>query len=179
MGVPWIHLCPRSRGVQGRRQCPGLVTSPWLLFPREPAGQSWVPTSLAAGVVLWAAAAGVLGRVASAHTSPVPPTAAGTGAASPTSPWPPHTPCGHRPWGQHSRPLNPKKGKPDLALGAGTRMSLPVWPLLILGAVLWHTGIYWEKDVLNEPKHLQRLKHSRTHPRNKRRRLSGAERRAR
>lgn len=40
----------------------------------------------------------------------------------------------------------------------------------------------WEllgEDALNEPRHLQRLKDSRPHPRNKRRRLSGAERRAR
>lgn len=113
-----------SAGVQGRKQCPSRAgDKPLAALPMgaRPAGQGWVPASPAAAVALPAPASGVLGRAASAHTSLVLPAAAGTGAASPTSPWPPRTPRGDSAWGQYSRPLTPKKGKPDLVLGTGTK----------------------------------------------------------
>lgn len=144
-GAPLDPSLSHSRGVQGRRQCPGLLAA--LPMEAWPAGQSRVPTSPAAVVALPALAAGVLGRVAPAHTSLVLPAAAGTGAASPTSPWPPHTPRGDSAWGQYSRP--PKKGKPDLALGTGTRdVPASLAPADTGSNSFWHTGIYWRSMCL-------------------------------
>lgn len=107
-------------------------------------GQGWALTSPLAAVALPAPTAGVLGRLATADMSLVLPAAAGTGAASPTSPRLPCTPCGvpHLETGFQAAKL--QRGQAwlkHLALAQGT--ALPAWPQLILGAVLRHAGSYW------------------------------------
>lgn len=143
------------------------------------AGQSWAPTSPLAVVVLPAPAAGAWSAGAVGPSSHEPHASRGSRDGGCFAHLPPShpAPCvGSHTWGQHFRPPSSKEG-------AG------------LGAGHWHKcqlahSLYWDQspgtwellgeNVLNEPRRRrQRLKDSRTHPRNKRRRLSGAERRAR
>lgn len=143
-GVPWVHAHPRSRGVcrgvRGRRTeaMPRAGDKPLAVLPvgAQPAGQSWVPASLSAKVVLPAPAAGVPGRLATAHVSLVLPVAAGIGAALPTSHWPPHTPRGVPRLGTALQATKPQGGQAQLSAGHWHKG----WP-----CQLGHSS-YWEQS---------------------------------
>ncbi|XP_036247564.1 uncharacterized protein LOC118692074 [Molothrus ater] len=156
-GGPLDPSLSHSRGAQGRRQCPGL------LFPWDP-GQQGRAGCPSAQQLRWHCRHWQLecwGGWPQLTPASCFPQQQGQGLPHPPPPGHPNprgdsawgqclgTELGDSAWGQSSRPLTPKKGILDLALGTGTRDVPASLASADTGSSpLWHTGIYWRRMCL-------------------------------